>query len=85
MAAAVARLRASAEHLASASEQLDGMLTEDRGAVHGFVQESLPQIDALLRDSREAAREFEQLSRSLRENPAQLLYQPPSAAVEIPR
>ena len=55
--AAVARLRASAEHLASASEQLDGMLTEDRGALHGFAQESLPQIDALLRDSRDAARE----------------------------
>lgn len=85
MVAAVARLRASAEHLASASEQIDGMLTEDRGALHGFVQESLPQIDALLRDSRDAAREFEQLSRSLRENPAQVLYQPPSAAVEIPR
>ncbi len=85
MVAAVARLRASAEHLASASEQIDGMLTEDRGALHGFVQESLPQIDALLRDSRDAAREFEQLSRSLRENPAQMLYQPPSAAVEIPR
>jgi phospholipid/cholesterol/gamma-HCH transport system substrate-binding protein len=85
MVAAVARLRVSAEHLASASEQLDGLLTEDRGALHGFVQESLPQVDALLRDSRDAAREFEQLSRSLRENPAQVLYQSPSAAVEIPR
>ncbi|HEV7431731.1 MAG TPA: MlaD family protein, partial [Steroidobacteraceae bacterium] len=83
--ATAARLRASADHLASASEQLDAMLTEDRGALHGFVQHSLPQIDALLRDSRDAAREFEQLSRSLRENPAQVLYQPASAAVEIPR
>jgi phospholipid/cholesterol/gamma-HCH transport system substrate-binding protein len=85
LAAAVARLRVSADHLASASEQLDGILTEDRGALRGFVQQSLPQIDALLRDSRDAAREFEQLSRSLRDNPAQLLYQPASAAVEIPR
>jgi phospholipid/cholesterol/gamma-HCH transport system substrate-binding protein len=85
LAAMAARLRASADHLASASEQLDGILSEDRGALHGFVQQSLPQIDALLRDSREAARELEQLSRSLRENPSQILYQPADAAVEIPR
>jgi phospholipid/cholesterol/gamma-HCH transport system substrate-binding protein len=85
LVATVARLRASADHLASASEQIDGLLTEDRGALHGFVQQSLPQIDALVRDSRDAARELEQLSRSLRENPAQLLYQPASAAVEIPK
>jgi phospholipid/cholesterol/gamma-HCH transport system substrate-binding protein len=85
LVATVARLRASADHLASASEQLDGMLTEDRGALHGFVEQSLPQVDALLRDSRDAAREFEQLSRSLRDNPAQLLYRPASAGVEIPR
>jgi phospholipid/cholesterol/gamma-HCH transport system substrate-binding protein len=85
LVATVARLRASADHLASASEQLDGMLTEDRGALHGFVEQSLPQVDALLRDSRDAAREFEQLSRSLRANPAQLFYQPASAAVEIPK
>ena len=85
LATTMARLRASSEHLAAASEQLDGMLTDDRGALHGFVQQSLPQLDALVRDSRDAAREFEQLSRSLRENPGQLLYQPASAAVEIPR
>lgn len=85
LVATMARLRASADHLASASEQLDGMLTDNRGALHGFVQQSLPQIEALLRDSRDAARELEQLSRSLRENPAQLLYQPASAAVEIPK
>ena len=85
LVATVSRLRASADHLASASEQLDGLLTENRGALSGFVQHSLPQIEALLRDSRDAARELEQLSRSLRENPAQLLYQPASGAVEIPR
>ena len=85
LAATLARLRVSAEHLATASEQLDGMLADDRGSVHGFVQQSLPQVEALVRDSRDAARELQQLARSLRENPAQLLYQPPNAAVEIPR
>lgn len=85
LTATLARMRVSAEHLASASAQLDGLLTEDRGALHGFVQQSLPQVEALLRESREAAREFGQLSKSLREDPAQLLYQAPNAAVEIPR
>jgi phospholipid/cholesterol/gamma-HCH transport system substrate-binding protein len=85
LVATLARLRVVADHLASASEQLDGLLTDDRGALHGFVQQSLPQIEALLRESREAAREFGQLSKSLREDPAQLLYQPPSPAVEIPK
>ena len=61
------------------------MLADDRGAVHGFVQQSLPQVEALVRDSRDAARELQQLARSLRANPAQLLYQPANAAVEIPR
>jgi ABC-type transporter Mla subunit MlaD len=85
LAATMARLRVTADHLAEASEQLDGVLTENRGALRGFVQQGLPQIEALVRDSRAAAREFEQLSRSLRDNPSQLLYQPGSSGVEIPR
>ena len=61
------------------------MLAEDRGAVHGFLQQGLPQVEALARDGRAAAQELQQLARSLRENPGQLLYQPAKAAVEIPR
>lgn len=85
LAATMARLRATADHLAVASEQLDGLLAENRGSLRGFMNQSLPQVDGLVRDSREAAREFQQLSRSLRENPSQLLYQPASTGVEIPR
>jgi phospholipid/cholesterol/gamma-HCH transport system substrate-binding protein len=85
LVATLAQLRVSAAHLAKASEQLDGMLAEDRGAVHGFLQQGLPQVEALVRDSREAARELQRLAQSLRENPGQLLYQPANTAVEIPR
>jgi phospholipid/cholesterol/gamma-HCH transport system substrate-binding protein len=85
LAASMARLRVTADHLAAASVQLDGVLTENRGALRGFMQQGLPQIEALVRDSRDAAREFQQLSRSLRDNPSQLLYQPARAGVEIPR
>jgi phospholipid/cholesterol/gamma-HCH transport system substrate-binding protein len=85
LAATMARLRVTADHLATASEQLDGMLTENRSALRGFMQQGLPQVEALVRDSREAAREFQQLSKSLRDDPSQLLYQPVSSGVEIPR
>jgi phospholipid/cholesterol/gamma-HCH transport system substrate-binding protein len=85
LAASMARLRVTADHLATASEQLDGVLTENRSALRGFMQQGLPQVEALVRDSRDAAREFELLSKSLRENPSQLLYQPASSGVEIPR
>jgi len=85
LAASMARLRVTADHLATASEQLDGILSENRSALRGFMQQGLPQIEALVRDSRDAAHEFQQLSRSLRNNPSQLLYQPASSGVEIPR
>ena len=78
------RLRVTADHLATASAQLDGVLADNRAALAGFMHEGLPQIEALARDSRAAAREFQQLSRSLRDNPSQLLYQPAlPAGVEV--
>jgi phospholipid/cholesterol/gamma-HCH transport system substrate-binding protein len=85
LAAAVARLRTTADHLALAGEQLEAMIAENRGELRGFMHEALPGIEALVRDSRAAAREFQQLSRGLRENPAQLIYQQPTVGVEIPR
>jgi phospholipid/cholesterol/gamma-HCH transport system substrate-binding protein len=85
LSATLSQLRLSAGHLEKASEQLDALLADERGAIHGFMQQGLPQIEALARDGRAAARELQQLARSLRENPTQLLYQPANAAVEIPR
>jgi phospholipid/cholesterol/gamma-HCH transport system substrate-binding protein len=85
LAASMARLRATADRLAAASAQLDGMLAENRAALGGFVHEGLPEIEALARDSRAAAHEFQLLSKSLRDNPSRLLYQPVGAGVEVPQ
>jgi len=85
LATTMARMRVTADHMASASEQLDELLRDNRGALRGFTQQGLPQVEALVRDARDAAREFQTLSKSLRENPSQLLYQPSSNGVEIPR
>jgi hypothetical protein len=38
-----------------------------------------------VREGRAAAADISQLANSLRENPTQLLYQPPARGMEIPR
>ena len=45
----------------------------------------LPEIERFVREGRAAAEDIRALSDSLRENPAQLLYQPPQRGVEVPR
>jgi phospholipid/cholesterol/gamma-HCH transport system substrate-binding protein len=82
---AMNRLHAASDNLASASVQLDGLIKENRAGLHTFVTEGLPQLEALVRESRATARQIEELSRSLKENPARLIYQPAPAGVEIPR
>jgi phospholipid/cholesterol/gamma-HCH transport system substrate-binding protein len=82
---AMNRLHVASDNLANASMQLDGLIKENRNELHGFVTEGLPQLEALVRESRATARQIEELSRSLKENPAQLIYQPAPTGVEIPR
>ena len=85
LAAALTRLRATADHLATASNQLDGLIADNRQAIGGFMHQGLPEIEALARDGRAAAREFQELSRSLKQNPSQLLYEPLAGGVEVPQ
>ena len=85
LAAALDRLRVTAENMATASQKLDSVIADNRDDLRNFTRDSLPQFDALVRDARQAAQEFSQLSRSLRSNPSQLLYQAPPRGVEIPR
>jgi phospholipid/cholesterol/gamma-HCH transport system substrate-binding protein len=79
------RMRAIAEHLASASSQLDKVIADNRADVRSFARDGLPEIERFAREGREAAEDIRALSTSLRENPAQLLYQPPARGVAIPR
>ena len=82
---AAQRMRALADHLASASEQLDRVIAENRQDLRSFTRDGLPEIERFAREGREAAEDIRALSNSLRENPAQLLYQPQARGVEIPR
>ena len=81
---ALARMRV-AEHLATASAGLDRFIAENERELRGFARDGLPEIERLLQDARSAATEFRDLSRSLRENPGQLVYESNYFGVEIPR
>ena len=82
---ATQRLHTVADHLAVASDQLDLILEENRSDIRAFTRDGLPEIERFVREGRAAAEDIRALSSSLRENPAQLLYEPPQRGVEIPR
>ena len=76
LAAASERMRAISENLAKTTANLDELMTDHREDLGLFLRDSLPEIERLLRDSRSAAQEFRELSRSLKADPSQLLYEP---------
>ncbi len=83
--AALARVREVTENLARTSGRIDQLVEENRSDIRSFTREGLPELERFLREGRSAAREIRDLSRSLREDPSQLLYQQNPQGVEIPR
>jgi phospholipid/cholesterol/gamma-HCH transport system substrate-binding protein len=82
---ATQRLHTVADHLAVATDQLDMILEENRSDIRAFTRDGLPEIERFVREGRAAAEDIRALSSSLRENPTQLLYEPPQRGVAIPR
>ncbi|MBV8405180.1 MAG: MCE family protein, partial [Gammaproteobacteria bacterium] len=79
------RMHTIADNLADATDQLDRIIAENRRDIRSFARNGLPEIERFVREGRAAAEDIRALSSSLRENPAQLLYQAPERGVEIPR
>jgi phospholipid/cholesterol/gamma-HCH transport system substrate-binding protein len=79
------RIRALSDNLARTTANLDRLMADHREDLGLFFRDSLPEMERLLRDSRTAAQEFRELSRSLKADPSQLLYEPSYRGVEIPR
>lgn len=79
------KLGDTAESLAKASATIEQMLDENRGGISAFTQNGLPELERTLREARAAAEKFQELSRSLSENPSRLLYQPADRGVEVPK
>ena len=61
------------------------MIADNRQDLRSFTRDGLPEIERFVREGRAAAREIRALSNSLRDNPAQLIYQPQERGVEIRR
>jgi phospholipid/cholesterol/gamma-HCH transport system substrate-binding protein len=74
---AIERVRVVSENLA--------LIADNQNDIRNFTRDALPELERLVRDGRAAAREFQVLTRSLRDNPSQLIYEPPQPGVEIPR
>ena len=80
---ALARFAEVADTLATTAQRLDGVVNDSQGNLKRFTEQGLFEVEQLLREGRSAAREFRELSRSLKDNPSQLLYEPPADGLEI--
>jgi phospholipid/cholesterol/gamma-HCH transport system substrate-binding protein len=80
---AVTNIRHVTDNLAKTSDLLEHFVADNEPVVSRFTQQSLPELEQLLRESRQAARDFRDLSRSLKQNPSQLIYEPKYRGVEV--
>jgi phospholipid/cholesterol/gamma-HCH transport system substrate-binding protein len=81
----LANIRHITDSLASTSDHLNDFISQNEPALSRFTGQSLPEIERLLRESRDAVRDFRDLSRSLKQNPTELLYESNYHGVEVPR
>ena len=79
------RLNGTAETLERASRGIESFVSENRAGVAQFTRDGLPQLQRTLEEARKAAESFQELSRSLKDNPSQLLYQPAQGGVKVKR
>ena len=79
------RARTTMDHLASTSARLDQFVSENEANIARFSDSGLLDLQQLIRESRQAAQEFRELSRSIKREPSQLLYEQKYSGVEVPR
>src|SRR5271168_4240766 len=73
--AAFANIRQISDNLAKTTARLNSFVAENEPGYSRFSKQSLPEFEQLLRESRQAVRDFRDLSRSLKQNPSQLIYE----------
>jgi phospholipid/cholesterol/gamma-HCH transport system substrate-binding protein len=82
---ALANIRQISDNLAQTTQRLNTFVADNEPGVSRFARQSLPELEQLLRETRAAAREFRDLSRSLKQNPSQLIYEPTYRGIEVPK
>ena len=84
LVASTHQLRTASDNLARASGRLDAFMAHNGEQISGLVRDGVPQLEGLLRDTRAAAQQIDELARGLRADPSRLLYQPARHGVTIP-
>ncbi len=82
---AFANIRQISDNLAKTTTRLNAFVADNEPGFSRFSKQSLPEIEQLLRESRQAARDFRDLSRSLKQNPSQLIYESTYRGIEVPQ
>jgi phospholipid/cholesterol/gamma-HCH transport system substrate-binding protein len=85
IAATLSNVRRATDSLAATSDQLNRFVADNEPQISRFTGQSLPEFEKLLGESRAAARDFRELSRALKQNPSQLLYEPGHGGVQVPK
>jgi len=80
---ALANIHTASDNLVRLSDRLDHFVADNEPGISTFTHQSLPELEQLLRETRQAARDFRDLSRSLKQNPSQLIYEPTYRGVEV--
>ena len=83
--AAFANIRQISDNLAKTTTRLNSFVAENEPGYSRFSKQSLPEFEQLLRESRQAVRDFRDLSRSLKQNPSQLIYESNYRGIEVPK
>jgi len=81
--ATFANIRQISDNLAKTTTRLNSFVTENEPGYSRFSKQSLPEFEQLLRESRQAVRDFRDLSRSLKQNPSQLIYESNYRGIEV--
>ncbi|HEX3603498.1 MAG TPA: MlaD family protein [Steroidobacteraceae bacterium] len=82
---AFANIRQISDNLAKTTTRLNAFVAENEPGYSRFSKQSLPEFEQLLRESRQAVRDFRDLSRSLKQNPSQLIYESTYRGLEVPK
>jgi phospholipid/cholesterol/gamma-HCH transport system substrate-binding protein len=82
--AAAARLREVADTIAVTASRFDRLVAANEGNVDRFADEGLAEFEQLMRETREAVKSFDALTKSLEQDPSRVIYRPAPSGVEIP-
>jgi phospholipid/cholesterol/gamma-HCH transport system substrate-binding protein len=83
--ATFANIHQISDNLAKTTARLNSFVAENEPGYSRFSEQSLPEFEQLLRESRQAVRDFRDLSRSLKQNPSQLIYESNYRGIEVPK